>query len=241
MKHWRSLLLCLMSGLAFGADVAPVFSALAPGQPLPGEFRTLTLPGIASNKFSLVADEGKTVLKVESANSAGSIGMALAIPHAVRGGGGQSAILEWRWKVNHLPEKADMDNKLGDDHSARVYVFFDVPLESLSFVERSKIKVARMVAGVEVPTAALCYVWDNRHRIGYATWSPYTHRLRKIVLQSGPDHVGQWMFESRDVAADFRDAFGFEAPAVTSIAVGNDSDNTNDRLTTWFGDIGFRK
>jgi hypothetical protein len=49
------------------------------------------------------------------------------------------------------------------------------------------------------------------------------------------------MTESRDVYADFRDAFGFDAPAVTSIAVGSDSDNTNERVTTWFGDISFRK
>jgi hypothetical protein len=28
---------------------------------------------------------------------------------------------------------------------------------------------------------------------------------------------------------------------VTSVAVGNDTDNTDERVTTWFGDISFRK
>ena len=130
-----------------------------------------------------------------------------------------------------------MDRKLGDDYSGRMYVFFDVPLESLSFIDRSKIRLARMLAGADVPTAALCYVWDNNHRIGYSAWSPYTDRVRKIVLQSGPANVGKWMSEARDVAADFRDAFGFEAPAVTGVAVGNDADNTDDHVTTWFGDV----
>ena len=116
-----------------------------------------------------------------------------------------------------------------------------MPLESLSLVDRTKIKLARSIAGVDVPTAALCYVWDNKHRVGYTAWSPYTRQLRKVVLQSGPDAIGQWRLESRDVAADFRQAFGFEAPAVTGVSVGNDTDNTDDRVTSWFGDIGFRK
>lgn len=234
-----ALLLC--STVAWSGEVLPEFSSLPPGQALPKEFRIVTLPKIAKNNFSLVADEGKTVLRVDSDNSAGSLDIPLTAPAADAAGGGRKAVLEWRWKVNRMLDKADMEDKLDDDHSARVYVFFDVPLESLSFADRSKIKLARLVAGVEVPTAALCYVWDNKYRIGYKTWSPYTHRLRKIVLQSGPAHVGQWMTESRDVYADFRDAFGFDAPAVTSIAVGSDSDNTNERVTTWFGDISFRK
>ena len=62
-----------------------------------------------------------------------------------------------------------------------------------------------------------------------------------IVLQSGSGNIGKWMSESRDVAADFRDAFGFDAPAVTGIALGNDTDNTGERLTTLYGDVSFQK
>jgi len=101
--------------------------------------------------------------------------------------------------------------------------------------------LARNIAGVDVPTAALCYVWDNKHRVGYTAWSPFTQRLRKVVLQSGPDAIGQWRLETRDVAADFKQAFGFDAPAITGISVGNDTDNTGDRVTAWFGDVGFKK
>jgi hypothetical protein len=203
---------------------------------LPATLRVINIPKIASNRFSLVADNDKTVLRVESSQSAGSIGLSLAAPKASGG-----TTLEWRWKINRVLEKAEMGDKRGDDYAARVYVFFDVPLDSLSFVERSKIRIARMVAGADVPTAALCYVWDNKHLIGHSAWSPYTNRLRMIVLQSGPSHLGQWVIEARDVAADFRAAFGIDAPAVTGVAAGNDTDNTGERVTTWFGDIGFRK
>ncbi|MFZ4479780.1 MAG: DUF3047 domain-containing protein [Rhodoferax sp.] len=239
----RLLLLALLVPVmaAWSADIAPPFSSLVPGQTLPKEFRIVALPKIAPNSFSLVADGGTSVLRVDSSNSAGSLNLALTARPATGGARGAPLILDWRWKVSRVLEKADMADKMSDDHAARLYVFFDMPIETLSFVERNKIKIARALSGLDVPTAALCYVWDNKHRVGYKTWSPYTNRMRKIVLQSGPQFVGQWMSEARDVAADFREAFGVDAPAVIGIAIGNDSDNTDERVTTWFGDISFRQ
>lgn len=213
-----------------------IFSKLSPGQAMPKEFRMVAYPNIKPNQFALVADTGKTVLKVDSSNSAGS----MAVPVALLGAQ-TSSTLQWRWKVDRYLDKADMDEKLADDHSARLYVFFDVPLESLPFSDRAKIKLARSLSGVDVPTAALCYVWDNKHRAGYSAWSPFTRQLRKVVLQSGLGAIGQWRAEARDVAADFKEAFGFDAPAITGISVGNDTDNTDDRVTAWFGDVGFKK
>jgi hypothetical protein len=232
------LLIALTCSTLAGADVENpptpvVFSTLVPGQSLPKPFRVIPIPKVKLNEFALVDDERTTVLRVDSDNSAGSIGIALT----TRALKDESATLRWRWKVDRVLEKADMDQKTGDDYAGRVYVFFDVPLASLSFIDRSKIRIARMAAGADVPTAALCYVWDNKHRVGHAAWSPYTNRVRKIVLQSGGANVGKWMAESRDVNADFREAFGFDAPAVTGVAIGNDTDNTDERVTTWYGDV----
>ena len=222
----------LANSAATIADVpTPAFSSLTPGQALPTQFRVISLPKVAINQFSLVAIDDKTVLRVDSSSSAGSLGLPLTAPQ------GASALLEWRWKVSRVLDKADMGAKSGDDYAARVYVFFDVPLASLSFVERSKIRIARALAGVDVPTAALCYVWTNTQRAGHTQWSTYTNRVRMIVLQSGAANVNNWLAESRDVAADFREAFGFDAPAITGVAVGNDTDNTGERVTTWYGDV----
>ena len=208
------------------------FSALTPGQTMPVQFRVLTVPKVASNRFSVVVDEGKSVLQVDSEKSAGSLGLPLTTTSR-----SVNTQVEWRWKISRLLDKADMTTKTGDDFAARVYVFFDVPLQSLSFADRTRLRLARMIAGDDVPTAALCYVWDNSHRVGHTQWSPYTNRVRMIVLQSGGTNIGKWIAESRDVAADFREAFGFDAPAVTGVAVGNDTDNTSERVTTFFGDI----
>jgi hypothetical protein len=233
------ILVLVSSGLY--ADVSvPLFSALKPGQPLPKPFNFIALPKIKHNAVSLVDDavdsQHTTVLKVESNNSAGSIGIPLT---ATREAG--NTTLQWQWKVNRQLAKADMSKKTSDDFAGRMYVFFDVPLESLSFIDRSKIRIARAIAGADVPTAALCYVWDNTHAVGHTQWSPYTNRVRKIVLQSGAANINKWMKESRDVATDFKTAFGFDAPAVTGVAVGNDTDNTDEAVTTWFGDVKFIK
>lgn len=232
----------LMMGFAYSLAPAaadsslPPFSSLQAGQPLPPALRFITIPKVKQNRVSLVVEDGSTVLKVESNNSAGSVGVPIT---ATRENG--NTTLTWRWKVDRALGKANMATKKGDDFAARVYVFFDVPLESLSFMERSKIRMARAVAGADVPTAAICYVWDNTHGIGHSQWSPYTSRVRMIVLQSGKENTNKWINESRDVAADFKAAFGTDAPAVTGVALGNDTDNTADMVTTLFGDIQFTK
>ncbi len=223
-----------VASIAWASEVVvPMFSSLKAGQTLPPPLRFIAIPKVNRNIVSLVEDQGATVLKVESNNSAGSISLPFSInaettPH-----------MTWRWKVSRVLDKADMEEKSADDFSARVYVFFDVPLASLSFAERTKIRLARLVTGIDVPTAALCYVWDNKHRIGFAHASPYTNSVQKFVLQSGPEKVGQWLTETRNVAADFRLAFGFEPPRITGVAVGNDTDNTDEQVTTWFGDVRF--
>jgi hypothetical protein len=194
------------------------------------------LPPAKHNATSFVDDGGTTVLKVVSNNSAGSFGIPLKASREAN-----NTKLEWRRIVNRVLDKADMDHKTADDFTARVHVLFDVPLESLAFVERYKIRLPHAVANSDVPTAALCYVWDNKLRIGHCAWSPYTSRAQRVVLQSGNGNVNKWVSESRDVATDFKNAFGSDAPAVTGMAVGNDTDNTDEAVTTWFGDIKFVK
>lgn len=232
--------------IAAGADSVPVknksgalvaFSSRPAGSSITPTFRLLTIPKTGVNRFSFVEDEGVTVLKVQSHDSAGSVGLSADIDlHA-------TPVLRWRWRVDHSLRDADFHRKLGDDHAARVYIFFDVPLEALSFADRTRIRLARSVISNDVPTAALCYVWDNNHPIGTSGWSPYTNRVRKIVLQSGNALANRWVSERRDIAADYRAAFGLgpnqPLPRVIGIAVGSDTDQTNETVTAWFGDLSF--
>jgi hypothetical protein len=214
------------------ADLAP-FSASKPGDTLPAGWTPLSLPKVPAPEVALVADGGDTVLRSRAKAAAGTVAHALAHDVAAR------PMLRWRWKVDRVVEKADLATKAGDDFAARVYVFFDVPAESLPLGARLGIFLARNVYGATVPTAALCYVWDNRHAPGTTRWNPYTDRVRTVVLRSGA--AGGWAPESRDLEADFREAFGAgwkgSVPRVTGIAIGNDTDQTGERVTAWFGDF----
>jgi len=147
--------------------------------------------------------------------------------------------LAWRWKVDRVVQGADMARRAGDDYAARVYVFFDVPRSDLPWNTRIKIAAIELVYGKTVPTAAICYVWDNRHPVGTTQWNAYTERVRMIVLRSGNREAGAWREERRDIEADFRAAFAADGdpPRVTGVAAGSDTDQTGDTVTAWFGDL----
>lgn len=214
------------------ADIAP-FSAMPPGPALPRGWLPLNLPRVPAPEVAIVEDAGTAVLRSRAAAAAGTVSFALdAVP-------AERPILAWRWKVDRVVARANLAEKGGDDFAARVYVFFDVPVESLGLAARVKAVLARAVWGEKLPTAALCYVWDNRHPPGTSAWNPYTDRVRTVVLRSGA--AGDWAPEARDLEADFRAAFGSQwsgpVPRVTGIAAGNDTDQTGETATAWFGDF----
>ena len=205
----------------------PAFSAASPGVTLPAPWHTQALRRTHPADVQLVADEGRTVLQVRSEGAFGGAAIRVQLP---------APVLSWRWKVDRVLETARLGKREGDDYAARVYVSFEIPMDQLTFGERMRLRIARLIYG-DVPSAAICYVWDNRASPGTAIWSPYGERVRLVVLRSGPASAGRWEEERRDVAADFRAAFGRDAPAVTGIAAGNDTDQTAETATAWFGDF----
>ena len=207
------------------------FSAQPPGA-LVEPWHPITLKDVSPAELALVADEGGTVLRVRSIGGAGTA--AHAVDASPRG-----LALAWRWKIDRVVQGADMTRKSGDDFAARVYVFFDVPAHEVPWAARLKLAAMRLIYGKDLPTAGLCYVWDNRHAAGTTQWNPYTDRVRTVVLRSGADEAGHWKAERRDLEADYRAAFGAagELPRVSGIAAGNDTDQTGERATAWFGDF----
>ena len=221
----------LLLGAAFPDAIVP-FSASPSGAELPAGWMLLRLPGVRPPEVGLVEDGGATVLRVRAAQAAGSVAYRLAADPS------RKPLLSWRWKVDRVVEKADLARKDGDDYAARVYVSFDFPEERLTLTERARRKIAKLLYGTELPTAAICYVWDNRHPVGTSAWNPYTSRVRMIVLASGAQGAGSWTAQSRDVAADYAAAFGAgPVPAITGVAVAADTDQTRETVTAWFGDL----
>lgn len=223
--------LTLFAGQA-AADV-PRFSGMAPGAAITGWEGLKPAPNANDTRYSLVLDGEKTVLKAQA--EAAMSGLTYPIRINIR----EFPLLQWRWKISAPIKSADMTTKAGDDYAARIYVMFDYPLEKLSFGTRAKLRIAESIYGQKIPTAALNYVWDNRQPVGTIQPNTYTDRARMVVVQSGAAKAGQWVTETRDLAADFRAAFGEEAPDVVAVALATDTDNTGESATAWYGDLQF--
>ncbi|MBM3535796.1 MAG: DUF3047 domain-containing protein, partial [Alphaproteobacteria bacterium] len=62
---------------------------------------------------------------------------------------------------------------------------------------------------------------------------------RMLVLRSGAADAGRWVEERRDVAADFRAAFGHAPLRLTGLALASDTDNTGEEARAGFADFRF--
>ena len=229
-SRWATLLLVLMPVAWAATPITLRFSDAAPGNTLPAGWKAYAMSRHRpAAPMAIVRDGAHGVFHIDADHAAGAIAHTLDLP--------ATTTLGWRWKVDHSVAAADLARKKGDDFAARVYVFFDVPPSSLSWLQRMKLKLARRALGHAMPTAALCYVWDNRHPIGTIAPSPYSPQIRTIVLQSGNARAGQWQVQDRHLAADYLAAFGRPAPRITGIALSADTDNTGGHAQAWFGDV----
>lgn len=218
------------SATVSAAAMALRFSDTAPGPDLPTGWKIHAMSRHhAKARMAIVRDGNENVFSINARRASGAIAHPLDIP--------ATTTLAWRWKVDRSVAKANLSKKSGDDFAARVYVFFDVPRSRLTWLQRMKLKLASRSLGHAIPTAALCYVWDNRHPVGTMTPSAFTDLIHIIVLRSGNAEAGAWQVQQRDLAADFRAAFGRPAPRVTGIALAADTDNTGGHTQAWFGDL----
>ncbi|HZP92713.1 MAG TPA: DUF3047 domain-containing protein [Burkholderiales bacterium] len=229
---WVLLVVCAHAQSGDRIEVAD-FSRLAPGASLPAQWREVTVSRIPRHtRYTLVSDAGVTVLRAQADASMSSLAREVRVDPA------RTPFLLWRWKVQNLVEKSDPRKKQGDDFPARLYVFFDYDIGKLPLAQRMKIRLARAFYG-EVPLAALCYVWATSEKLDTRLWNAYTDRVRVIVAQSGAARLGRWVEQERNVADDYREAFGEAPPAITGIALATDTDDTRSHATAFYGDVAF--
>lgn len=227
------LLIALLPGVGLAAQPARFSSASAGAAP-PAGWTVQPIPKVArQTRFDLVESDGSTVLRARADNAAASLRYSVDVdPNAY----GQ---LEWSWKTDRVLDKADLATKAGDDYAARLYVFFDRQPGQMSFGDRLAYALGRARYGNQLPAAALCYVWDNKQPVGTVRSNAYTGFVKMVVATSGKAQQDKWVTLQRDVAADYRRAFGTRPPRITGIATAVDTDNTGESTVSYFGDIRF--
>jgi hypothetical protein len=228
MHRRTGVFLVLLGAAMLASAQAPLVQPFgAAGSAPAAPWHVTGLPGQSKpfTQFSVVDLDGKRALKVEANQSYGNLEHPLKL-------GAPSVRLAWQWRIERLNEKADLHEKSGDDTALKVCVLFDQPMDRIPFADRQLLRFARSKTSDAVPGATVCYVWDAQSEPGTAIDSPFTRRLRYMVLRSGAKQLNQWVAERRDVAADFMKLFGDESeqvPPIVGVAVGADADNTKSR------------
>lgn len=229
-----------MSVLALAAQAAGLalvpFSSATADQP-PAPWRVVGVPGgkIPITSFSMAEVDGRKVLRVATSKSYGNLVHDLPLGTTATG-----LRLAWRWRLEVALQGADLQTRQGDDSSLKVCVLFDMPLEKLGLIDRNLLRMARAASSEKLPSATLCYVWDDTLKVATLLPNAYTSRVRMMVASSGHQNLGQWVVQSRDIAADFRQAFGAESqalPPVLAILVGGDADNTGGHSLGYVDDV----
>jgi hypothetical protein len=211
------------------------FSAASPGTTAPAGWKPLTFKNIGQHtQYTVVKDGDAVVVKAYSQAAASGLTTEVSIDPR------EYPIVRWRWKVENLLVASDVRRKDGDDYPARLYITFAYEPEKVSFGKKLKYKAGRVLFG-DIPIAALNYIWDTRTPVGTIVENVYTDFAQMIVVESGPEQVGRWVSEERNVYEDYKRAFGDEPPRINGVAIMTDTDNTKERATAYYGDITFVK
>ena len=192
--------------------------------PLPGKSKTRYAPGYA---------DGRWVLHARAERSASLYRRSLRIDPDRLGD------VVFAWKVPSLNADADVRHSDTEDAVVRVLLSFDGDHGRLSPRNRMMFDLMQGLTGETPPFATLMYVWDTEADVESVVVNKRTDRIRKIVLESGSRHVGQWREYRRHIRADYRRAFGEDPGPLIGVAVMTDADNTQAQAEAWYGEIRF--
>nr|WP_228141711.1 DUF3047 domain-containing protein [Marinobacter sp. X15-166B] len=192
----------------------------------------LVFPGIDQHSnYRLVTDAGVQVMEAQTRGGAsGLIARLNLLPD-------DQLQLRWRWKVSGVYRQGDARRKAGDDYPARIYVAFAFEPDRAGWFDKFKRNTVRVLFGEELPGKALNYIWANKLPPGEFIANPYTDQTVMVAVNSGDARANQWVTVTRNLAADYRRAFGGEPPAIVGIGIMSDADNTGEAATAWYGDI----
>jgi Protein of unknown function (DUF3047) len=171
-------------------------------------------PFTDSGKFKdapdIVVDDGRRALRLRTANEAMRIGRALKVDVKT------TPWLTWEWKALDLPVEADVRNPKRNDQAARIMLMFE---------------------GMK----GILYVWDTVSPLGTESRPDELEIFDRvlIVVRSGPEGLGRWTRERRDVFADYRRVFGDAPRPLKWVGFEAHSNDTRSRSAALFGAVSF--
>ena len=214
--------------LALGACTTP---ATAPNVPSTSEWHAVPLPGKDSTRYEWGHKDGRAAWCATSERSASMWRRHVNVAAESVGE------VSFSWWVQDIIANANVAEAHLEDAPARVMFAFGGDVRSLPARTRMLFDLTEALTGERPPFATLIYVWDATAPVGSVIINPRSDRIRKIVVDSGPTELRRWRLHRRDLAADFRLAFGESPGPLTAIALMTDSDNTQSSAQSWYGAV----
>ena len=212
-------------------DVQPTPPGASAVAPVPAGWKHYKLPGKQATAYAFAPVEQRLALSAVAVASASMLRQTVhTAPEALRN-------IKFSWKVPALIRSADLSLRETHDSPVRVVLAFEGDRAKFSMKNAMLSELAHAMTGEPLPYATLMYVWCNQCERGSVIVNPRTDRIREIVLESGPEHLGQWQDYERDIRADFERAFGEAPGALVNVAVRTDTDNTRESTSAWYGPI----
>jgi len=188
-------------------------------------------PGKRANRYRYAHVDGRPAMAASAASSISMLRKVVFVAPA------DLSRMRFSWKVPNLIDEADMTDRDRDDSPVRIVLAFEGDRSKFSPRDAMLSELAHALTGEPMPYATLMYVWDSRAAPGTVLTSKRTSRIRKLVMESGPQKLNQWLDYERDVRADFEKAFGEAPGALVSIGIMTDTDNTESSTTAWYGPV----
>lgn len=174
---------------------------------LPKEWRALTFRKITAHTRYRLEKEGDRFIVKAESEASASM-----IYKEVNADPRAYPILRWEWKILNVLRKGDPTKKSGDDYPARVYLTF------------------RDGTGIN-------YIWESKFPKGRVLPNPFVTKVKMLIVKSGPEQIGQWVKEERNLYEDYKQAFGREPPSIAALSLMTDTDNTGEAAVAYYADI----
>jgi hypothetical protein len=228
MSRYRLIPACAALVLAAACTTPPT----PPAPPSADGWRPVPLPGKRATRYEPATKGGRPAVLARAERSASLWRRDWPLP------GDRLGEVRFSWWVDAALPGADLATAGLDDAPARVLFAFDGDHARLSTRNRMLFDLAETLGGERPPYATLMYVFGNRSdEVDRTIVHPRSDRVRKIVVDAGPQHLGRWREHRRDLAADFQRAFGEPPGRLLSVALMTDADNTQQAARAWYGPV----
>jgi hypothetical protein len=189
------------------------------------------LPGKTSTNYAPTHMDGRDAMAVRADASASLMRQKLRVAPS------DLDRIHFSWKVPALIANANLAAHETADSPVRIVLAFEGDRSKFTLKNTMLSELAHTLTGEPMPYATLMYVWCNTRDAGTIISSPRTDRIRKIVVESGPARLNNWLAYERNIRADFEQAFGEPPGALVGMAIMTDTDNTRGSAQAWYGPV----